>query len=261
MAFRILDRIAAGLMKKDPGTFAALPALIDDLRLWIEGDLNDPDFLMLDEKFRTQHDGFTAPGYQYRIRIPETKPIDGTDNPYLKREEFIRGSTWNRWQAPENEKREVVSLLAKSLFQQFSLGQVHSDVHPGNIIVTPERELAIIDRHHYLLLNPTEKTIIQGLFTTLAGASCEELVRALDPEVQPGAPLIGRLDKTLAEMRDRGLPNGTMAGRIVQLLQKSEIRLPINVTLMVKNLLALNRMAQQAGFADAQEAVLYQPNT
>lgn len=256
IAFDVLTELVDRLSRDDPKAYDTLPALIDDLREWIETDIHDPDFLKLDARFRKEHDGFTAAGHAFTVRVPATYDIGGKDSPYVKREAFAEGVTWNRWDAPETEQKDAASLLVKSLFKQYENGQVHSDVHPGNFILTERQELVIIDRHRYIVITEEERDIIQALFMTVMSGSSESLVRLLDKEVQPGAPLTRRID---AQLKGAGAGGTEAAATLLRALQKEKLRLPINVTLMGKNLLALNRMCKRAGFGDLQEAMAYQP--
>ena len=259
IAFSLLSRLADSLQKKDPTAYALMPPLLQDLKQWIEGDLHDPEFLALDVAFREAHDGFQPAGHQYRITVPKTFSINGNDSPFIKRETFVHGAAWHRWEGSQAERKDVVALLVKSVFTQFNMRQVHSDIHPGNILITKEREVALIDRHHYLKLSEAEARALEGLLALASGSSAGAFIRSLDQTIAQDAPLIQRIDQELEPLMHAGAPAATIVGAVLQRIKRHDLVIPINVTLMIKNLVSLSRMGELAGFRDLQEALLFTP--
>jgi hypothetical protein len=253
-SYTLLKDIFTNLSKKYPEFRPALQAL-DDIRDWIRADIESENFLEDDAKFRTQHDGFNDGG-RYKIKIPLSKP---PESKYLQREEFIAGKNLTH---PEelteqgHDLKQIVSLVAKNFANQILTNQVHSDLHPGNIRVTENNEVAFLDRSFYLHLEMADQMFIFALSQSAgnpeeAAKTCCDYLKAQGASIKPGTR--EEILEESAELSNTSDPIGRML-ELAIILRKHELRLPLKITLIIKNIFYLNRLAKTAGFNNLQEA-------
>ena len=154
--------------------------------------------------------------------------------------------------------QEVVSLMVKNYVEQVQDGQVHSDVHPGNFRVTPQGEVAILDRNFYLNLSEQEKNLIFSLVNPFASTQdrVEQLFDYVEKENIDESTVRSALTQIAESMATQNWPN-VHAG-IVSVKQLG-ITVPLNLTLLLKNFNSLEMMAKKTGFHNITEAFLFSP--
>jgi len=253
-SYTLLKEIFTNLSKKYPEFRPALQAL-EDIRDWIQADVESENFLEDDAAFRAAHDGFTDGG-RYQIQIPVSY---APESKYFQREEFIEGKNLTRPEeliAEGHDMKQIVSLVAKDFANQVINGQANSNIHPGNIRVTPDNKVAILDRHFYLKLNMADQMFIFGLTQAtenpqaaaesccnyLAGQGVDITVETRRKILQESSELNNIVDSTQRMLE------------LAIILRKYELRLPLKITLLVQNIFFLDRMAKSAGLANLQEA-------
>lgn len=251
---QLLSTVFTTLANQDPRYAPAL-ALLDDIRDWIKEDIDFSGFLEQDRRFRRKHDGFNARG-RYSIRIPESY---GPSSPYFINEDFVPGinlTNLHQLQAEGHDTQQVVSLLAKVFFKQMEDGLVHSDLHPGNIRVTPQDEVALLDRNFYLQFSIRERFGLRVLAGSL-GDTKKAIQSALDYISSHGTQIddiVKRriLDQSwkLDQMED---PADKLAGLAV-MLRKEGLRFPLKTTLLIKDFFYLDRLAKRVGYSGLTEA-------
>ncbi len=261
-----IGHVVERLAEQNPERYAPAIEAFKDIAAWIQADINDTRFFELDPAFRQTHSGFRVPGMRYGLYVPESRPIDGdphaSANKYVKREEFVQGVTLNRILAEPgtHDVRQAVSLVAKVFAQQLMTGIMHSDIHPGNYIVC-ERDgqdwIAMIDRSLYLELDQDDQQLILGLSQGSAPENQAELLQTYffrDP-VGGALPLETWLGfvQTLQIQGEAGLRS------IMANLRALGVKIPLKLTLLLKNIGSLNRMCRRAGFDSFREAIGYLP--
>jgi ubiquinone biosynthesis protein len=105
--------------------------------------------------------------------------------------------------SPEERDRILAALVSETAAQVLVRGHVHADPHPGNFLVTPAGELALLDFGCTLELPPAERAAYARLVLSIAGRDRDAAARELaalgfvadDPEllVQLSSSLVGAM--------------------------------------------------------------------
>lgn len=254
-SFQVLQRAFTALAEQNPVFAYALP-ILEDIRAWIRADINFDGFIEKDARFRSIHDGFND-GSRYSVAVPQThRP----ESKYVTLEDFVEGcnlTDLEKLKEQGHDLRQIVSLVTKNLFAQIEDGQVLSDIHPGNIRVSGDK-VFFLDRNFYLEMDENDLNFFRGLLTKIKSPSellehtfsylnvlgysitDDQKVRILDSSVSigRGEDVTDRLMKAIVALRKEG------------------IKLPLKITLLIKNIYYLDRLARKVGFENILEAYL-----
>ena len=255
---QILDR----LKRRHGAKYEVARMILEDVKEWIKRDVNFQNFLEKDRLFREQNDGFTAAGFQYRMVVPRSK---GPASRYFMREEYVEGDNLTQWKKLEQEghdMKQVVSLIVKNYVVQLRRGMVHSDVHVGNFRVTRDKRIAIFDRNFYLELSPDIQDLVNTLLNPVAllTLSSDQLI---DKLIKIAGKDIPKRDRAVLAKSWERAKEGILSGdwkrssNFLVDLRQHGLKLPLEVTLIFKNLNSLQQMSRQAGFNHLVEAYLY----
>lgn len=244
--------------------------LLPDIERWLLSDIADERFIANDRIFHKQWNGWTSKGHSFSIRIPESFDV-GTHK--VKVEEFIAGTNLTQLQRAnhtnlsfglisESDYRDAVSLAIKHYDQQLRSGLLHSDVHAGNIRLTHEKQVAILDRNFYLELEDRDKRLLLELLVPF-GNPVKKVLKYLFDQPQEQTVLQNRTaieTQILGELKDFSLVDAQAARDALAVIKSQGLQVPLRITLLLKNLNALNKMAQSAGFTSVAEARNYRPD-
>jgi ubiquinone biosynthesis protein len=168
--------------------------------------------------------------------------------------ELVRGTTVT--EAPLDLLGACGS-LASELFEAYLeqilvVGFVHADPHPGNLLLTPRGDLALIDLGMVSHLDPTTRHQLAKLLVGIAGDDASEVSRVA---ASLGQPLDGYDERVLrrgvtemmgrhrsAAVRDLGA--GTIVMQLMQLAAEANLRLPSELSLVGKALLNLDEVTR-----------------
>jgi predicted unusual protein kinase regulating ubiquinone biosynthesis (AarF/ABC1/UbiB family) len=250
-SFKVMSDILEVLAKSDP-RFETGNILLADIEEWILRDIAFTGFLEQDRVFRYLHHG-TASG-DYSIIVPQSY---GPENKYFKREEFIEGENLTQRTTlldQGHNLQAVVATIARNYVTQIMQGQVHSDVHPGNFRVTANNGVAILDRNLYLNLDNSDKMLITSLSSSSSPHDkAQNIGTYLATQGHHNPALIGQVEQVLDAYR------GTDGiAQSMKVMREGGVELPLRVTLMAKNIMALDNMSRKEGFSGVQEALFYQ---
>ena len=251
--YTLAKEVMTELAKKHKGAYIGARLLLDDIKTWIDHDVDFVGFLEQDEKFRTWVDENDFTLGEYEVYIPQSK---GAESAFYSREELVEGlnlTEWDQLEAQGHDMKAVTSLLLKFFMAQISEGQVLSDVHVGNFAVTEDKKLAVFDRNYYLELNDTEKHLV-SLFLVPAGDQSEK-VNAFCEYIDIDHPAV----KTQVGYMVAGMANQEWlrAQKALVRIKQMGVRMPLNFTLLLKNFHALHTMLDKAGFQSFAEAFTY----
>ncbi|MFQ5953239.1 MAG: hypothetical protein ACE5JK_07550, partial [Candidatus Omnitrophota bacterium] len=143
---------------------------------------------------------------------------------------------------------------------------VHSDVHLGNFKVTKEGNVAILDRSLYLKLSQRDRQLFWDLIKDGSARGCLEIFLNYLSEMEENKKLRkkGTRDKLLKSLAKSLSGDGKnledLILDILVQLKRSNVNVPLRITLLVKNLQVLNKWTKKAGFESLQEALLYKPD-
>lgn len=253
MTYQLLTEVFTNLAQRNPQFNPAL-AVLDDIREWIRGDIDFTGFIEMDRRFKEKHDGFSKGG-RYKIKVPASYD---PENKFFSQEEYIEGvnlTNIDQLTQQGHNLKEVISELTANFYEQIRTGVVHSDIHPGNIRITPNNEIALLDRNFYIQLSLQDRFFLAGLTQRLgdtisATGYCLDYLRSQGQEIdqETRARIIEQVD-TLADT-----PNLTnrLLGLTV-LLRREGLRFPLKITLLVKDLFYLDRMAKRVGYSGISE--------
>jgi len=244
--------------------YTAARMVLEDVREWIERDVNFEGFLEKDKQFREENSGFTEEGFAYEMYVPESK---GPDSKFFIREEFIEGLTLTQWDEiiqAGHDPKQIVSLIVKNHVSQLERGRVHSDVHIGNFRMTDDRRIAILDRNFSLELDEKMQEIVETILNPmkLAAMPSPDFIQLLvatsrtPVSDEARAALIQFWDGTKAEIMQG---NWGGVSQFLVAIREQGLRLPLEMTLTFKNLNSLQQLSLQAGFGNLFEAFLFTP--
>jgi SAM-dependent methyltransferase/tRNA(Arg) A34 adenosine deaminase TadA/GNAT superfamily N-acetyltransferase len=263
------------LIEKYGSKYEIAKIVISDVKKWIDSDVHFEGFLEKDKKFKANNDGFgKKEGLKYSTYVPESR---APGSKYFMREEYIEGrnlTEWDKLVEEGHDMKEIVSLLAKNYVKQFEDGLIHSDVHVGNFRVTKDNRVAILDRNYFIELDKTPglKDLVDSLFgiiktamNPLAGLMggkltpeifIDKLIALSDKKIsdRDRKNIIKALNEYIAKIKKKDF-SGT--SEFLVSLRKSGLELPLEVTLIFKNINSLNQMARRAGFDTMVDAFLY----
>jgi len=226
--------------------------IIPDINAWVTNDVNFESFLEKDTQFRNSYQEFTVEGNKYKIRIPESV---GPANAYFSREEYVPGinltSIDEIMKSEKHDAKQAIGLLAKFYVQQIMDGRLHSDIHPGNFSVTEKGELVVYDRNYYIDLTDQEKEAILSLFNPFADEQQKiSHLRTLLNAGEEATPLLKEFSAALS-----GGDIGQAKKEIIK-IKASGVTVPLNVTLLLKNISSIQSLAKKVGFSSIFDAVI-----
>jgi len=279
--FNLTERTLRHAMEEKPEdlNYQLLDSLIDDVRKWIINELNDPTFEEKDKKFRLQNDsrfGNFNPGKnKYQIVVPQSFP---TNTRWIRREEFIDGANLTSLVVIDgetdislnlinkNDYQNVVALLAKNyLYQLTETGLVHSDIHPGNFRISIDNQsVAILDRNNLIELDESEKEFIKQMIFCLAlGRSDILRDKLLDflLSLEENRSFENERENILKQLENSSSDDiktkELFLLKILLTLKRCDVKIPLKLSLIAKNLLHLNKLAREAGFSNLGEAITF----
>ncbi len=258
--YRFASLVLGGLAKKHGTNYEAAQSALNDIKEWISADINFQGFLEKDQAFYNRHNGSSKTGYDYKIKIPKS---ESPENPYFTIEEFVEGKNLTEWDALVKEghdMKQVTSLLFKNYIDQIMSGRAHSDVHIGNFRVTPNKEVAILDRNYFLEITDQEKELISSMVNPFASAESRKKNLLSYFKISDESPKAESLKQEVDRLVELTMNKkwNSARGSIIKLKQEG-VEVPLNLTLLLKNINSLRMMLSKAGFKSFFEAYLYQP--
>lgn len=190
-------------------------------------------------------------GEHERLVIP--RPVHGVCTGRVLVMDFIAGRKVTDL-SPLTRLELDVAGLADELFSAYLRqvlveGTFHSDPHPGNVLVTPDGKLALIDLGQVARLSPQVKERLVKLFVALADSRSDEVARAL---VDLGTPLEDFDDRrfermvadTVSRVTSQHLPAGAAVLELARESGESGLRPAPELAMLGKVLLNLDQVAE-----------------
>ncbi len=251
---KLLTAVFTTLAEKNPD-FAPALTLLEDIREWIRNDIDFTGFLEADAKFKRKHEGYTDGG-RYKIRVPTSYE---PENKFFATEDYIEGVNLTdlpRLQEQGHDLKQIIRLLTKNFFEQVKDGQVHSDIHPGNIRITPSDEVTLLDRNYYLDFSFGDRFFLWTLYQSLDNIQGATNI-CLNYMGQTGVQIDGeQRQKIMAEVgsMDESADPVNKLMKMAVLFRKEKLRFPPKITLLIKDIFYLDRMAKRVGYSGISEA-------
>jgi len=263
IAFDVIKNALENLSQRDSHYRIGLE-IIDDIRQWVDGDINFTGFLPKDNEFRAQNHGFAGAG-GYKIFVPRSYH---PESKYFKLEEFVDGTSltkMDKLREQGHDPKAVVATIARNYFAQLENGRVHADVHPGNFMVTKDKHVAILDRNFFLDFSPEECTNFQSAIGYALMGDAEALSGFVVDNLTSNNGNV-KLDKTalrtgLADVLKASIqskePLAERLVNVVRYVRSNGYSLPLKTTLLTRNIHALQKLSESAGFASLEQTLAY----
>lgn len=264
---QLLDKMEQRSQSPDKTKYQLARNVLAEVKEWIHRDVTFANFLEKDTTFRKLCENFPAPrGFDYQMYVPRSR---GPQSRYFMREEYIEGENLTQWETLEqqgHDMKQIVSLIVQHYGYQLKNGMAHSDVHIGNFRVTQDHRVAILDRNFYLELNPKIRELINIFLNPLILMLTPpaQIVERMIQIAQKSSDISSEQKMLLEQAFDKaktGMISGdwkSISHFLVE-LRKQGLRLPLEITLIFKNLNSLQQMSTRAGFKNLLQTYLYTP--
>jgi ubiquinone biosynthesis protein len=152
-----------------------------------------------------------------------------------------------------SERRRVASMGAEAVFRMaFEHGFFHGDPHPGNLILTPEGDLALLDFGMVGYMSRGDIEALSGLFLAVIGQDAPAALRGLeglgvryDPEVR--SALVQEMGEFLRKYSGLSVGEVTLGqalGELISLARRYRLSVPPVFPLLVKALVTAEALAR-----------------
>ena len=243
--------------------------LLDDIYQWIQDDISFTDFLTKDRDFKKWSDEQNLESGKYKIYVPESYE---PSNPHFAVEEDVPATNLTQWQSlvdAGHDMKAITHLAIKYFVAQLtnlqeasdgsknSFARILADVHSGNMGIDSQNRLVIYDRNNFIELSVQEQEIITGFIFGLDDKNdlktkLTEYLGASALESKGASPIVELLVEALTSQ------DWKMAQRYFVDLKRAGIKIPVKITLLIKNIQALQKMALKAGFTTLKDALFYE---
>lgn len=170
--------------------------------------------------------------------------------------EFVRGERFyniNPLLLVPAERRRVATMGADAVFKMaFQDGFFHGDPHPGNLILTPEKELTLLDFGMVGYLSRGDIEALSGLFLAVIRRDADAALRGLEalgvrytPDVR-GA-LVQDLRGFLFKYSGLSVGETTLGqalGELISIARRYRLNLPPVFPLLIKSLVTAEALAR-----------------
>jgi len=244
--YRTLKKTFERLVEEEGDKYRPLLYILEDIRAWIMADVDLPASAALDEDFRAANVGQTSASGRFESKVPDVY----LSNSKFVIEQFVDGKTLQRMKvASEGEVGEVTDFIRLRFLEQIMEGVVHSNIHPDNFKVTEDGHLYWLDRTLLLKLSEEEQGLLissglqesneDRMRTFVAGLLGLEDNKGVGEEV--GQQLLDDIEPLLSENMEEMIKN------VFILLRQRDVQIPLNITLVFNNILAILKMDQYIG--------------
>lgn len=249
-------------------------SLIYDSVTWISHELNDTNFTAKDTVFRAQNDtmrgnGFRKGSSRYDVYVPQAYE---TGSLWIRHEDFVAGVNLTGLKISDTDStnlgqkiisrddyQDAVSTLVRSALYQINHGDfVHSDMHKGNFRITEDNNaIAIFDRYNLIEMTAPLRSALQITIGSIISGDRETAVQAMIDFVAPGNAGNSNLATQIAtNIQQETDPTKAMTHTLLD-LKKAGITIPIELSLILRNIFSLSRLSEEAGFANIGAAFLH----
>ena len=170
--------------------------------------------------------------------------------------EFIEGTRFHDLRPlllPPAERRRVATMGAEAIFKMaFEDGFFHGDPHPGNLILTPQGELALLDFGMVGFMSRGDIEALSRLFIAVIQRDAASVLRGLDglgvryaPEVR--APLVQELREFLYKYSGLSVGEVTLGqalSELISLVRRYRLSMPPVFPLLTKALVIAEALAR-----------------
>lgn len=249
--FRVLEVTFQELIEEDSEKYGPLLMMLHIIKKWVLADVNLAAHQEQDTLFRKNNSGEKSSGGVFESSVPSV--IHYGDK--LIMEEKIAGKTLQYCDRTPEEVSDIIGLIRNQLLAQILHGIEHSDIHPGNFIVSDDGRVHWLDRTFLLTLKPQEQALL------VESAMCDtpaERVRTFVKNIlkwpeneslteEKKTAVVCRMEEIVKEdLKENESPLDVTRKVLVE-LHKMGINIPFNIIMTLKNLLSIEMMDEQLG--------------
>lgn len=186
------------------------------------------------------------------ILIPEVFTKFST--PRVLVTEFVMGTKITSHMDLETENRKALSAagVQAAIVQILDRGFYHADPHPGNMVVTRDNRLCLMDWGMVGRLTPEEKNDLLFLIRAAVDKDSRKLARLVAGIAMVGKEInIRHLEKDLMEIMDiylslplKEIRVKTLLEDLVEVMKSHSLRLPPDMSLVIKALITVEGTAR-----------------
>jgi ubiquinone biosynthesis protein len=168
--------------------------------------------------------------------------------------EYIHGTPILKTTLTTTQKKRIAQELCTYVFEQLFIRRIfHADLHAGNVFVTPQKTLAILDFGIIGQLDAQTGQIVYELFAQLSAGNLDGVATALT-ELHMGETVVDTLQLrqgllyALGEYYNKEQSEFDLQFALTQLLEcahKSKLELPANLILCIKSLVTLEGLIKK----------------
>lgn len=186
------------------------------------------------------------------IHIPEVFTEYAT--PRVLVTAFVKGrKITSDMDLPETDRKNLAGAgLQSAVLQILDHGFYHADPHPGNMVITADNRLCLMDWGMVGRLTPDEKNDLLFLIRAVVDKDSKKTTEVLLNIAAPQASVIVQhLEKDMMELMDvymslplKEIQMGQLLEDLVQVLKSHDLRLPPDMSIVVKALITVEGTAR-----------------
>ena len=170
--------------------------------------------------------------------------------------EFIEGTRFQNLQPrllPPAERRRVATMGADAIFKMaFEDGFFHGDPHPGNLVLTPDGDLALLDFGMVGFMSRGDIEALSRLFIAVIGQDAPAVLRGLEAlgvrfPAEVRGPLVQELREFLHKYSGLSVGEVTLGqalGELISLARRYRLSLPPVFPLLMKALVTAEGLSR-----------------
>ncbi len=170
--------------------------------------------------------------------------------------EFVEGTRFQNLQPrllPPAERRRVATMGADAIFKMaFEDGFFHGDPHPGNLVLTPEGDLALLDFGMVGFMSRGDIEALSRLFIAVIGQDAPAVLRGLEAlgvrfPAEVRGPLVQELREFLHKYSGLSVGEVTLGqalGELISLARRYRLSLPPVFPLLMKALVTAEGLSR-----------------
>ena len=254
----VIDRLRK-IESKVNSNYQIARMMLKNILAWNRGDLEDREFPLIDPVYHLGHNNYPASNGVV-VKIPSSEDFPNGED--VRAEELVEGETLkHRFEGKyvaavaEHFCRSLLRPLAR-LSGGDLVYVVHSDLHVGNVMVSPDGAVHIIDRNFYLKFSEKEMTLLRRM---LSGERNAKLLEAMIDVMLETKENVKRLEGvSIVKLKER-LFDSIAAGLelaagdplsyfnvISQAMAAEALSVPLSNEIFLKELISIEGMLSRA---------------
>jgi hypothetical protein len=250
-----------------------MTTLLQDAAQWVYDELADPAGHERDQVFKAENDTrrgvFQKGNARYELIMPDGRP---TESEWIRNEKFVDGQNLINLRVVDDHPTDVpagvinredykhaASLLVRNYVYQVMRGSyAHSDIHLGNFRITADNaQLAVFDRHNLIPMDDRLRATIKAAFGSILMGDFQGAATAIASYATTDTQSVERLKATLGNLAPDPSNPAKFVSDTMFALKREGIRVPLSLSLLLRNFMSVSQMSGLAGFNNIVEAFLH----